>query len=235
MSKFTHFIAAFVMMVTFATPSTLYAATDVATVTSARGEVSAILPSGEVMKLSSGDAVALGSEIKTGSRSSVAMEFKDKSRFELGSNAAMNVSQFSLGDPAKKEPPSFVSKVSVGIFRFVSGFIARKSPNAMKVRGAVATIGIRGTHVVGEFQGDTAKVILLEPEGEPHPTAIDVSNEFGSVTIDEPGYGTEVLDANSAPTPPRRMRMRTINNLMNSLRSVQRMSVPTPRPRGGYH
>jgi len=206
-----------------------YAAADIASVTTAVGKVTAITPTGESRKLEKGDKVALGETIKTGKRSQIVMEFTDKSRFELGSKAEMSVSEFSTGNKEKQEKPSFVSKVSVGLFRFVSGLIAKESPNAMKVRGAVATIGIRGTHVVGEFQGDTAKVILLEPEGEPHPTAIDVSNQFGSVTIDEPGYGTEVPDANSPPSPPRRMKMQMIRNMMQSLRAVQRISVPRPR------
>jgi len=219
----------FLLLMSLLLPVVVSAAIDIATVTKARGEVTAITLAGESRRLSSGDKVALGETIKTGKRSQVTMEYTDKSRFELGSKAEMKVSEFRMGNKEKSEQPSFVSKVSVGVFRFVSGLIARESPNAMKVRGAVATIGIRGTHVVGEFQGDTAKVILLDPEGEPHPTAIDVSNQFGSVTIDEPGYGTDVPDAYSPPSPPRRMRMRTINNLMNSVRSVQRIRVPRPR------
>ena len=209
--------------------SVLATTTGVATVTKAVGTVNAVTPAGIERTLQVGDEVAVGESIKTGKRSQVIMKFNDQSRFELGSKAEMNVTSFTRGNPQKQEPPSFVSEVSVGIFRFVSGLIARESPNAMKVRGAVATIGIRGTHVVGEFQGETATVILLEPEGEPHPTAIDVSNQFGSVTIDEPGYGTEVPDANSPPSPPRRMRLRTINNLMNAIRNVQRVNVPRPR------
>jgi hypothetical protein len=230
MPKLKQFLAYFLFAAFLAASSTGLAANQVATITTAQGEVSAVLPTGETRKLAVGDRLVEGAEIKTGRRSGVAFEFVDKSRFELGSNASMNLTKFSMGDPVKQEPPSFLSRISIGTFRFVSGLIARGNPNAMKVRGAVATIGIRGTNVVGEFKADSARVILLEPEGEPHPTAIDVSNQFGSVTIDEPGYGTDVPDANSPPTPPRRMRMRTINNLMNSIRSVQRISVPRPRP-----
>jgi hypothetical protein len=229
MSKFTQFIAYIVLVALMTGSSVVIAATEIATITTAKGDVSTVLPTGETLKLNVGDKLVQGAEIKTGRRSTVAFEFLDKSKFELGSRASMNLTKFSMGDPVKQEPPSFVSKISVGIFRFVSGFIARKSPNAMKVHGVVATIGIRGTNVVGEFKSESARVILLEPE-DPHPTAIDVSNQFGSVTIDEPGYGTDVPDAQSPPSPPRRMRLRTINNLINSIRtSVQRMNIPRPR------
>lgn len=219
----------FLLLISLLLPIAGHAATDIATVTTAKGTVNAVTPTGESRRLQVGDKIALGESIKTGRRSQVVMEYTDKSRFELGPKAEMQVSEFSMGSKEKAEQPSFVSKVSVGIFRFVSGLIAKESPNAMKVKGAVATIGIRGTHVVGEFEGDTAKVILLEPEGEPRPTAIDVSNQFGSVTIEEPGYGTEVPDANSPPSPPRRMKMNMIRNMMQSLRAVQRVNVPRPR------
>lgn len=231
MPRYQQIIVSLFFLVSLLLSGVSYAAVDIASITKAEGEVTAITPTGESRELGKGDKVALGETIKTGKYSQVVMEFTDKSRFELGPKAEMSVSEFTRGNKEKKQKPTFVSRVSVGLFRFVSGLIARESPNAMKVRGAVATIGIRGTHVVGEFQGDTAKVILLEPEGAPHPTAIDVSNQFGSVTIDQPGYGTEVPDAHSPPSPPRRMKMQMIRNMMQSLRAVQRMSVPRPRPR----
>ena len=230
MNQSSRVFRVFLLMLGLLLSSSLSAATaNVATITKAVGSFNAVTKTGVERKLQVGDEVAIGESIQTGTRSQVTMKFKVDSRFELGSKAEMTVTAFSRGNPQKQEPPSFASNISVGIFRFVSGLIARESPNAMKVHGAVATIGIRGTNVVGEFQGDTAQVILLEPEGEPHPTAIDVSNQFGSVTIDEPGFGTEVPDANSPPSPPRRMRLRTIDNLMNSIRNVQRVNVPRPR------
>jgi len=69
--------------------------------------------------------------------------------------------------------------------------------------------------------------VLLEPEDEDR-TAIEVSNAFGAVTIDEPGYGTEIPDAQSPPSPPRRMRLRAVDNLMRSLSTIQRIQLPRP-------
>ena len=193
------------------------------------GKVTAQSASGESRELAVGDKFKVGETIKTGSRSRISMNFADDSRFELGSRAEMTVESFRGGKNVKPEEASFVSKITKGAFRFISGLIARKRPNAMQVRGAVATIGIRGTHVVGEFDETSGTIILVKPEGEPHPTAIDVSNQYGMVTIDEPGYGTEIPDANSPPSPPRRMKERVIRNMMNSLRAAQRISVPRPR------
>jgi hypothetical protein len=99
----------------------------------------------------------------------------------------------------------------------------------MGVRTSVTTIGIRGTHGAGEVDANSARIMLLEPEGDSRPTSIDVSNEFGSVVIDEPGFGTEVPAANSPPSPLRRMQLRTVQNLMRTLQSIGRIRPPRVR------
>ncbi len=99
----------------------------------------------------------------------------------------------------------------------------------MSVDTAVATIGIRGTNVIGKADATSATIILVEPEDASLNTAIEVSNSFGTVTIDEPGYGTEIPDEFSRPSPPRRMRLQKINNLMRSMQSMQRINMPRPR------
>ncbi len=55
------------------------------------------------------------------------------------------------------------------------------------------------------------------------PSSIKVENDFGSVIIDKPGYGTNIPDAYSPPSPPRRMKLRTISNLMRSMQRARRM------------
>jgi hypothetical protein len=53
-----------------------------------------------------------------------------------------------------------------------------------------------------------------------------VENQFGSVVIDKPGYGTEIPDEKSPPSPVRRMQLRTIDNLLRVLRSPARTGGP---------
>ena len=117
-------------------------------------------------------------------------------------------------------------KILKGTFRFVTGLVAKKKPEAMSVHTSVATVGIRGTQVIGEVDETSATIILIEPEDTSRKSAIVVSNSFGTVAIDEPGYGTEIPDEFSPPSPPRRMRLQTINNLMRSMRSIRRINVP---------
>ena len=60
-------------------------------------------------------------------------------------------------------------------------------------------------------------------------SAIVVENKFGSVVIDQPGFGTEIPDEKSPPSPVRRMQLRTLDNLLRVIRSPVRTG-PMRRP-----
>lgn len=198
-----------------------------ATVTSLQGTVSAVSAAGVTRPLEQGFALYQGDRVDTGDDAAVSMRFTDGSRFDLSENSSMSVDNYAYQENA--EQSSFTTSIFKGAFRFVSGLIAQRRSRAMGVRTPVATIGIRGTNVAGEVDASSARIMLLEPDDQ-RPTAIEVSNAFGSVVVDEPGYGTEVPDANSPPSPPQRMELRTVQNLMRTLQSVGRIRPP-PRIR----
>lgn len=190
-----------------------------------KGRAQATTPQGQVRELRRGAPFYSGERITTERRSAVALRFADRSRFDLGEGADLRVDRFAYR-PARGQS-GFTTRILKGTFRFLTGLIARARPRAMRVRLPVATIGIRGTHVMGEADATSAKVILLEqPKDDQRPTAVTVSNDYGSVVIDRPGYGTEVPDEHSPPSPVRRMKMRTINNLIRSLQNISRIHIP---------
>jgi hypothetical protein len=183
-------------------------------------------------KLAAGDPIFAGERIRTGTRTVLHIEFADKSRFTLGPNTEFELEQY--------HEEAFHARIFKGAFRFVSGLIARKQARNMLVNIPVATIGIRGTHVEGEVTerqekdgrmvDASAKVALLEPEGSDTLSAIIVENKFGSVVIDKPGYGTEIPDEKSPPSPVQRMQLRTIENLLRVLRTPGPTGGPARRP-----
>lgn len=174
------------------------------------------------------DAVFYVSDtITTETAATVTLLFDDNTRFNLAPEAVLAVDQFSFNRP--QQANSFSSRILKGTFRFVTGLIAKSRPEDMEVKTTVAVIGIRGTQVIGETTATSATIILLEPEDKSRQSIIQVANQFGSVIIDEPGYGTEIPDEFSPPSPPRRMRLNTINNLMRSLQSIQRINIPRLR------
>jgi len=193
---------------------------------------------GPVRKLAEGDPVFAGERIRTGAGTVLQIDFTDKSRFTLGPNAEFEVERYFQAAGGSGEE-AFYSRVLKGAFRYVSGLIAHKNRDKVRITIAVATIGIRGTHFEGEVTerqekgGKTvdasAKVALLEPEGS-DANAIVVENKFGSVVIDKPGYGTEIPDEKSPPSPVKKMQLRTIDNLQRALRSPARTGGPARRP-----
>lgn len=191
-----------------------------------KGDVFAQIEGQEKRSLKIGKSIYEKDSVSTEKDSSAILLFTDKTRFELGPEATLIVNQYLYQNNPEQDSSSV--EVLKGTFRFVSGLIAKEKPEAMEVNTSVATIGIRGTTVVGEVNETSATIILDQPEDSERKTAIEVSNSFGSVTIDEPGYGTEIPDQFSPPSPPRRMSLQTINNLTRSLQSIQRMNTPRP-------
>ncbi|MGR8918568.1 MAG: FecR family protein [Gammaproteobacteria bacterium] len=193
-----------------------------------KGEVARVAPDGTRHALARGDSVYDGDRVITGSRSFVVLRFRDDTRFTLGPKAEFRVDEVREGDEG--DEGLFSAEVVRGAFRFVTGLIAKQRERAMRIRtGGVATIGIRGTTVGGEVEGESATIVLLEDEDEATNSSIEVGNAHGSVVISQPGYGTRVPDANSPPTPPERMTLRSIENLVRNINNIQRNLVPRPR------
>ncbi len=200
---------------------------------------SAQAPGAPVRKLAEGDSLFAGERVRTGAGTVLQIDFTDNSRITLGPNAEFEVERYfqEAGGPGEE---AFHSRVLKGAFRFVTGLIARKNRQNVRITIAVATIGVRGTHFEGEVterqekDGKTvdasAKVALLEPEGSDAGNAIVVENKFGSVVIDKPGFGTEIPDEKSPPSPVKRMQLRTIDNLLRVLRTPARTGGPARRP-----
>jgi hypothetical protein len=178
-------------------------------------------------QLQKGAPVFVSDRITTEADSTVQLRFEDDTKFFVGADSEMTIDQFVFRKPDQDN--SFSARVLRGTFRFITGLIARDKPEAMEVGTAVATIGIRGTHVIGQATTTSATIILMEPEDTSRKSVIQVANQYGSVIIDEPGYGTEIPDQFSPPSPPRRMSLQTINNIMRSIQSIQRINIPRPR------
>ena len=224
-------VAAAALLAAVATAPPVAAQDQAGRVVGLRGEVTALATTGSTRTLQRGAFLYQGDRVDTGDDAAVSMRFTDGSRFYLGENASMSVDEYAFKEEETTGRESFTASIFKGVFRFVSGIVAKRRNRAMGVRTPVATIGIRGTNVAGEVDATSARIMLLAPEEGDEPTAIDVSNDFGSVTIDEPGFGTEVPDAQSPPSPPRRMQLRTIQNLQRTIQGIGRIRTPQPRMR----
>ena len=130
-------------------------------------------------------------------------------------------------DNIEDEETGSTTSILQGVVRAFTGLIAKRKPARVRFKTSVATIGIRGTHFVAEVDGDSATIILLAQQDTNASNAIEVSNSFGKVEIDKAGYGTSVPDAQSPPSPPRRMQTpNTMTRVLRSIQTNQRVRIP---------
>jgi hypothetical protein len=90
-----------------------------------------------------GDLLEEADTIATGTNSSVGITFIDNSRFSIGPNSRIALTQFRF-DPTTHEG-DFLTEMQHGTLAVISGRIANHAPDAMKVRTPTAILGVRGT------------------------------------------------------------------------------------------
>ena len=90
-----------------------------------------------------GDLLEEADTIATGTNSSVGITFIDNSRFSIGPNSRIALTQFRF-DPTTHDG-DFLTEMQHGTLAVISGRIASHAPDAMKVRTPTAILGVRGT------------------------------------------------------------------------------------------
>lgn len=156
----------------------------------------------------SGKPIYLGDVVTTGPEGRLQILLLDETVFTIGPNSAVVIDEF-VYDPASHDG-QVSAQIVRGVFRFVTGKIAHKKPENMKVTLPAGTIGVRGTMVAGRVAGMQSLVALLGPGPNNRVGArigrIEVGNEvngrYHAVLVDEPGYGTTIEGPDTAPTPP---------------------------------
>ncbi|MDD5656535.1 MAG: FecR domain-containing protein [Elusimicrobia bacterium] len=160
-----------------------------------KGAVSAVAPGAAVGRvLESGKPVFLNDHVTTGAAGRLQVLLLDQTVFTMGPKSDLVLDEF-VYDPATNAG-KVAASVTKGVFRFVTGKVARKDPANMKVKLPAGTIGIRGTIAAGEVSDQSSTVILLGPgarnNADENPGEVAVSNAGGEVTITQPGFGTTV-------------------------------------------
>jgi hypothetical protein len=90
-----------------------------------------------------GDIVEQADIVITGINSSVGITLIDNSRLSAGPNSRVEFKQFRF-NPTTQEGES-LTQLHRGTLAIVSGQIAKRSPDAMKVQTPTTILGVRGT------------------------------------------------------------------------------------------
>ncbi|MBL8706195.1 MAG: FecR domain-containing protein [Rhodospirillales bacterium] len=169
-----------------------------------RGQVLVAERAGAVGKLTkSGEPIFLGNAIKSGADSGLQVLLLDQTTFTIGPDSELVIDEFVF-DPAKGSG-KVTATVAKGVFRFVTGQVARENPANMLVRMPAGTIGIRGTIAIGSvIPGATPgappalqEVALMGPgrdrDSRDRKGALLLTGPGGnSVNLDQAGFGSSL-------------------------------------------
>jgi len=121
------------------------AAAEIARIKQSSG-TAAVERNAQRLKAAPGVQLLPGDQLVTGKDGRMSLTFIDNTRFALGPNSRVSVSEFRYDRTRQKG--SFVTKVDRGSLAIVSGRIAKSDRDAMKVRTPNSLLGVRGTKFI---------------------------------------------------------------------------------------
>jgi hypothetical protein len=197
-----------------------------------RGVVSAVAPDSTVGRvIESGKPLFLNDHVTTKADGRLQVMLLDETVFTIGPDSDMVLDEF-VYDP-NTGAGKVTARLTKGVFRFVTGKVARQAPSNMKISVPTATIGIRGTKAVLEVEHDRTTVIL-EGAGKNNtaneiPGRLEVwTNKGPSQMLTREGFGSDLVDGQPATRPTDHTL--ALERIMNLLVHVPRT---TTLPYGG--
>jgi hypothetical protein len=105
-----------------------------------------ITRNGETIAVGTGMDIQRADVVKTDRNGFIGLVFSDDTRISMGPKTELAVDDY-LFEPVEKKL-SFVLRLIRGTISFLSGQIAKLSPESVQLVMPAATIGVRGTHVL---------------------------------------------------------------------------------------
>jgi len=148
----------------------------------------------------------------------VGIVFADDTKVQVNENSKLVIDEF-VYDPKKPSAGKLALNMASGTVRYASGAIAHNNPNRVAINTPTATVAVRGTDftaTVDELGESTVILLPSCPRRDLMPDEIerlcktgriDVINDAGSVTLDQPFQGTKVTARNVAPTKPATLKL----------------------------
>lgn len=176
---------------------------------------------------SKGVGVEMNDAIKT-AQGKVGITFEDDTKVQVNENSKLVIDDF-VYDP-KSKSGKLGAKIALGTVRYASGQIAKNSPQNVALNTPTATVAVRGTDFTATVDELGASTIILLPScPNDRPTrtkndiesnckvgTIEVSNEMGTVILNQPFQVTRVNSRAQPPTQPKSLDLSemAISNLL---------------------
>jgi hypothetical protein len=118
-------------------------------VKTASGEAS-ILREGRRLAALPGSSLFLGDQLVTGRTGALGVILRDDTVLSLGPSSQTRIEHFAF-DPAQGDL-GMVLRVTRGLIEYLSGKISKLAPGSVRIETPVATLGIRGTHLLARIE-----------------------------------------------------------------------------------
>lgn len=125
------------------------------------------------------DAIIWKSALSTPDNGALEVKFLDGSKLSMGAGSTVVIDEYAYAGPA--DPGQQTLRYTKGLFRFVSGSIAK---DKVKIETPSVTIGIRGTIFRAQVNGDGSGQTSVDfgPNGEIYEVVI-ISKKTGKVLV----------------------------------------------------
>ena len=180
-------------------------------VTALRGTAS-LIHNGSTKDVKVGTILEVHDELKTDPKSKLQIVFKDKTVISLGQKSHFKIDEYLFED--KKVAAKF--EIKKGFFKSITGRIGKIAPKRFKIKTANATIGVRGTTIIGEVT--PKRDIIACSSGQ-----IVVSNSVGSMVV---GAGERTI-VSSMKMPKEAKKVNSvILNQLDSKSNIDDENIP---------
>jgi hypothetical protein len=103
---------------------------------------------GEQIEAKAGLVLEQSDVLVTGEKGRIAVTFLDNSRFSVGPRSRISLERFQFDTTS--HDGIFETRIEAGSLAIVSGDIAKRTEDAMKVRTPTTILGMRGTRLIVE-------------------------------------------------------------------------------------
>ncbi len=127
------------------------------------------------------------------------IEFLDKAELSLTENTKVYIDNVYYDpDPSKSK---MAITMALGTARFASGRLGMVNKNNIDIQTPTASITVRGTDFTTTIDELGRSLVILLPDDDGNPSGvIEVSNQGGTVTLDEAYAATMVSSLDTPPT-----------------------------------
>ena len=155
-------------------------------------------------EIAPGAPIYLYDEIMTGRDTRAQILMRDETTFSIGENTELVIDEF-IFNPEDHAKGLIKADFKTGVFRFISGRIAKANPANMEVKAGNAVIAIRGTEVIGTITEQESTIVLLS--GQIDMTSSSDFCQSGGTgcaqSLTRPGFGVEVTELGQFTAPSR--------------------------------